>query len=664
MEASAARSASRDAYVDESVPAACCSSSPLAVQLAPSVQHYEWGMPAASSLVATFAAVSKRGEQAAASGHAWDALLSDSGVAQGLRRRGSDSALPLQGDRRPFAELWMGAHASGTNRVTCCFNDPKVLQRREDLAARSYAQSHPEVEASEAPASSGSEAENTRRGVKRKGSGDLRSVCLRRWLSRDQGGASPTLSRRDRSEFPLTRRRSLSEAFVGCPLPIFISANPEFMGGQNMLPMLFKVLSVQKPLSIQSHPDKQLAEILHRQHPNHFPDSNHKPELAIAVGPFEALCGFRAVEEVVLFIQHTPELKEAVGGDVFLRDSGGALQLLSNWRKTNMRQWGAAVHASGGSHHAQLSHQRSELLKALFSTIMRLPKETVAAALTAMAARLSTSVEPTFGASDLSERERDSLRIANTVAVRLYQAHGLDVGVFAAFYLNYVRLNSGEGVFIGPNIPHCYLSGHCLECMANSDNVIRGGLTPKHTDIDLLCSTLRFDLQATVHRVAPEPVPGLNVEASWQGRVAVYDPHVQGLSDFRVYKLSFADSQRLDDGGRILRTAPGLALVLHAPFAANLNIQRGPENAALPLHFGQVLFLSAGASLALETAGGEDDGNANVELLPPAPGAHGAVEAQGGSQIAQLLAEDEKAQFVVFLVTFGSHTQDEGLSGL
>lgn len=67
-----------------------------------------------------------------------------------------------------------------------------------------------------------------------------------------------------------------------------------------------------------------------------------------------------------------------------------------------------------------------------------------------------------------------------------------DIGVISAFFFNYVKLNPGEALYLGANEPHAYLSGDCIECMATSDNVVRAGLTPKHRDIQTLCSMLTY----------------------------------------------------------------------------------------------------------------------------------------------------------------------------
>ena len=67
-----------------------------------------------------------------------------------------------------------------------------------------------------------------------------------------------------------------------------------------------------------------------------------------------------------------------------------------------------------------------------------------------------------------------------------------DVGCFVIYFLNVVRLSPGEAMFLGPNVPHAYLSGDCVECMACSDNVVRAGLTPKLIDVEVLCNMLVY----------------------------------------------------------------------------------------------------------------------------------------------------------------------------
>lgn len=76
--------------------------------------------------------------------------------------------------------------------------------------------------------------------------------------------------------------------------------------------------------------------------------------------------------------------------------------------------------------------------------------------------------------------------------LRLEGQYPADVGVIASLFLNYVKLNHGEALYLGANEPHAYICGECIECMATSDNVVRAGLTPKHRDIQTLLSMLTY----------------------------------------------------------------------------------------------------------------------------------------------------------------------------
>src|ERR1700750_1971975 len=82
---------------------------------------------------------------------------------------------------------------------------------------------------------------------------------------------------------------------------------------QNKLPFLFKILSINKALSIQAHPNKKLAEQLHAKDPKNYPDDNHKPEMTIAITDFSGLCGFRTLSETGNFGQNVAALRKLIG---------------------------------------------------------------------------------------------------------------------------------------------------------------------------------------------------------------------------------------------------------------------------------------------------------------------------------------------------------------
>lgn len=252
------------------------------------------------------------------------------------------------------------------------------------------------------------------------------------------------------------------------------------------LPFLFKVLSVAKALSIQAHPDKALASKLHADRPDVYKDANHKPEMALALTRFEALCGFLPAAALATFLGTVPELRAVVG-------------------EAAASAFVAACAASGGE--ADQSAARAQL-KAVFSTLMTADAALVKAQLDALVARASAA-----GPAALPEEK---------LALRLHAQYPGDVGVFCAFVLNHLELSPGQGIFLAANEPHAYLDGDCVECMATSDNVVRAGLTPKLRDTSVLCDMLTYDqgpprvltgepLDAYIRRYSP-PVDEFEVD--------------------------------------------------------------------------------------------------------------------------------------------------------
>ncbi|XP_039171879.1 mannose-6-phosphate isomerase 1 isoform X2 [Eucalyptus grandis] len=120
------------------------------------------------------------------------------------------------------------------------------------------------------------------------------------------------------------------------------------------------------------------------------------------------------------------------------------------------------------------------LLQSIFTKLMSASADIVALAVSQIKSRLELEgqVRP------LTDKEQ--------LVLRLEKQYPADVGVISAFFLNYVRLNPGEALYLGANEPHAYVSGECIECMATSDNVVRAGLTPKTKDIQTLCSMLTY----------------------------------------------------------------------------------------------------------------------------------------------------------------------------
>jgi mannose-6-phosphate isomerase len=259
----------------------------------------------------------------------------------------------------------------------------------------------------------------------------------------------------------------LDQWIAAHPLEILGEAVTERFSGR--LPFLFKVLSTQEALSIQAHPDKAQAEALHARDPQHYPDDNHKPELAVALDSLTALVGIRPFAEIMEALDRYPELAESIGSEICQR-----------------------LESAGSPTYGE----QQDLLRALFAALIGRSvtyAEELSRSIDRLAERLGQSGD------GLEEEER--------LFLDLWQKYsGADVGLFAIFLLNLVHLKAGEGVFTPAGIPHAYLRGNIVECMANSDNVVRVGLTPKFKDAQALIDIL--DCQpGGISLVAGDPGP-------------------------------------------------------------------------------------------------------------------------------------------------------------
>ena len=241
----------------------------------------------------------------------------------------------------------------------------------------------------------------------------------------------------------------------------FIAANPEYCLGKARqyggLPFLFKLLAAGKPLSIQAHPNQaQAREGFERENraglalddpKRNYKDPNHKPEIICALVPFTLMCGFREPDEIHGFLRAllaaAPPLREVFTPLVLALESGAKplqnfFRALFNLTKAQRQELCAAVLKAG-----------QEAEKAMSPNLWNL-----------------------------------ILSFAG-----LYPE---DPAILAPLYLNLLTLSPGEAIFVRAGILHSYISGFGVELMANSDNVLRGGLTPKYVDIPELMNILDF----------------------------------------------------------------------------------------------------------------------------------------------------------------------------
>jgi len=277
------------------------------------------------------------------------------------------------------------------------------------------------------------------------------------------------------------------------------------------LPFLFKVLSIGKALSIQAHPNKKLAEQLHARDSKNYPDDNHKPEMTIAITPFDGLCGFRPLAEISHFLTSVPSLKALVGESV-------------------VEEFLGAVKGKETSESNEDEASNKKALQKAFGSLMKASQADVQAASKKLIASAETEGAD-FAAGGVSATPGQELA---DLVVRLNKDFPDDLGLFVLFFLNYVKLEVGEAMFLKADDIHAYLSGDIIECMAASDNVVRAGFTPKFKDIDVLVDMLTYSY-APIEQQKMNPVDypyvTLNASAySSASQAILYDPPIDEFS--------------------------------------------------------------------------------------------------------------------------------------
>jgi mannose-6-phosphate isomerase len=263
------------------------------------------------------------------------------------------------------------------------------------------------------------------------------------------------------AEYWLGAHSSAPSSIVNSNLSLaeYITQNPITVLGKEVyekfgaLPYLFKVLDVRDMLSIQVHPTKQEAILgFEREEAEgiainasnrNYKDKNHKPEVMIALSEFWLIHGFKSKEAIEETLTNYLELK------IFLPIF------------------------------------KTEGLKALYKTLMELPQNQV-----------NTLLKPLVKKS-IFQKNQSTLTKINPEwwIAKLYNNNNIDNvdrGIFSLLLFNIVQLQKGEAIFQAAGIPHAYLEGQNMELMANSDNVLRGGLTPKHIDVPELMKHISF----------------------------------------------------------------------------------------------------------------------------------------------------------------------------
>ncbi|HWZ87324.1 MAG TPA: mannose-6-phosphate isomerase, class I [Polyangiaceae bacterium] len=299
------------------------------------------------------------------------------------------------------------------------------------------------------------------------------------------------------------------------------------------LPFLLKVLAAETPLSLQAHPTiaqaqtgfaaEEAARVPLDSAERNYKDKNHKPELLCALTPFAALCGFRNIAD-------TLELFRALRAPLV----SYVIEILE-----------------------QLPTEAG--LAQVFSTLM-----------TASPERRAELAQQTLDRCTELAAFEGPFQKEFSWAVRIGVLYPRDIGIVTALLLNLVRLAPGEAIYLPAGNLHAYLQGMGMEIMANSDNVLRGGLTPKHVDVAELTRVLDF-------RAGPASV--LHGEAHGGARIYRTPAPEFELQSFELY---VSEERTVTD-----RRGPEIVFCEHG--SVELECARDRQ----PLAQGQALFIAA-----------------------------------------------------------------------
>jgi mannose-6-phosphate isomerase len=343
------------------------------------------------------------------------------------------------------------------------------------------------------------------------------------------------------------------------PLPLdeLIAQDPDALLGDaarfGRLPYLVKLLAAGRPLSIQAHPTLDQARAgfaaeeaagvpITAAHRN-YRDDNHKPEMVVALTPFTALCGFRAAQEAA---ESFDRLAGALA-EHFEGAAGGPGRAVSDLAETLRAgdlesAFSALLDPTGG-------WASGDWVDDVVATLRRAPRVL-----------------------------ENDLNLSTAVGISEYYPG--DPGVLVSVLLNRVDLAPGQAIHLPAGNVHAYLHGLGVEVMAASDNVLRGGLTPKHVDVEELRRVVRFDAL---------PVPYCAPLADGGGRLVFRPP----FEEFQVERLDLPQA-----AGRTL-TAKGPVIAVCT--AGTVRIGSGEDSAVLTP--GDSVFLGAAEAPAVVQPG-------------------------------------------------------------
>ncbi|EEU38329.1 uncharacterized protein NECHADRAFT_66909 [Fusarium vanettenii 77-13-4] len=367
----------------------------------------------------------------------------------------------------------------------------------------------------------------------------------------------------DKKNFTIDENTSYAEMWMGTypVLPSYVASTgedlqdvldrypKELLGekvitkfGHTKLPYLPKVLSIAKALPLQVHPNKEFSSKKHKEDPDSFTDSNHKPEIALALTEFEAFCGFKPVEAIVDVLRRKPLRHLLVAGGATVADDKLSEEGLRQVVKTILKS-------------------SDEDIKKMFEAIRELP-DSAFVGINSAIPQVSKKLESQFPKTD----------------------PGLLVGLLC---MNYMLLQPGDVIYIPAGGIHAYISGDIIECMARSDNVLNTGFCPKadRDNVEEFCSVLDWEPTTKMKTVLPPE----GYSRSKEGKTTIFRPPT---SEFNVLATDLGAGERevLGEGGPAILIATKGSATIKA------------NDDAFELSEGHVYFVSQGVKLDI-TAG-------------------------------------------------------------
>jgi mannose-6-phosphate isomerase len=325
--------------------------------------------------------------------------------------------------------------------------------------------------------------------------------------------------------------------FINLDKAGILNASTEIQFGE--LPYLFKILAADKALSIQVHPSKAQAECgfqleeeagISRTAPNrNYKDPNHKPELVYALTAYQAMNGFREFDEIIAL-----------------------------FREANIKSITALFEEFASS--PDEAH-----LQVFFRALLSLNEEHKASAIQEL----------------ITFAEQHKHRKLCALILDLALQYPGDIGLFCPLMLHVLTLQPGEAMFLHACTPHAYIRGVGLEIMANSDNVLRSGLTPKHIDVAELVKCTQF---------VPKPADTLLITPEYRDGGEFYPVPVDDFK-FAIYTAPEATTL-LTDSAEILLALDSEMKLSHAS-GDTVTVTRG-ESVFIPAFTGQYQVTSAG----------------------------------------------------------------------